>query len=132
MKILKLVALSLLFFVSSAVQSQVSVNVNIGPRPTWAPAEGYTTVDYYYIPEVQAYYDTHSSVFIYLNGSSWVRAKNLPSRYSKYDINSCQKVVLKGYKGDKPYQHFDSHKKQYKAYKKENKKNNSKKSNKKH
>jgi ABC-type nickel/cobalt efflux system permease component RcnA len=117
MKTLKLLALGVLFVVSSSVQSQVSVNVNIGPRPVWAPVQGYATVDYYYIPEVNAYYDTHSSVFVYLNGNNWVRARQLPSYYNHYDLRKCHKVVLKGYRGNQPYSHYDNHKHHYKSSK---------------
>jgi len=117
MRTLKLLVLGMLFIVSSSVQSQVSVNVNIGPRPVWAPVEGYSTVDYYYIPEVNSYYDTHSSVFVYLNGNNWVRSRQLPSHYNHYDLKKCRKVALKGYRGKQPYSHYVNHKQHHKSSK---------------
>ncbi|GIZ08261.1 hypothetical protein [Flavobacterium sp. UMI-01] len=117
MKTLKLLAIGILFTVSSSMYSQVSVNVNIGARPVWAPAAGYSAVDFYYIPDVHAYYDTRASVFIYLNGNNWVRARNLPAHYRHYDLRNCHKVALKGYRGNQPYRHFDNHKHHYKSNK---------------
>jgi hypothetical protein len=35
--------------------AQVSLNVNIGSQPVWGPV-GYDRVDYYYVPDIDAYY----------------------------------------------------------------------------
>ena len=73
MKTLKLIAAGIILLVSStAMQAQVSVNVNIGSPPAWGPT-GYSAAEYYYLPDVQAYYDVRQSQFIYLGGGQWVR-----------------------------------------------------------
>ena len=79
MKTLKLTLLGIFFLVTtSSIQAQVSVNVNIGSPPAWGPA-GYSTVDYYYLPDLQVYYDIRDSQFIYFGGGKWVRSRYLPT-----------------------------------------------------
>ncbi|SDX41237.1 hypothetical protein [Flavobacterium degerlachei] len=117
MKTLKLLALGIVLFVSTSMQSQVSVNVNIGTAPSWGPA-GYSNVDYYYLPDVQAYYDIRASQFIYLGSGNWVRSRYLPGQYRNYNLYNGYKVVLNDYHGKTPYTHYKQHKvKYYKGYK---------------
>lgn len=117
MKTLKLLALGIVLFVSTAMHSQVSVNVNIGTPPSWGPV-GYSNVDYYYLPDVQAYYDVRASQFIYLGSGNWVRSRYLPGQYRNYNLYNGYKVVLNDYHGRTPYTHYKQHKvKYYKGYK---------------
>jgi hypothetical protein len=118
MKTLKLIAAGIILLVSStAMQAQVSVNVNIGSPPAWGPT-GYSAAEYYYLPDVQAYYDVRQSQFIYLGGGQWVRSRNLPTQYRNYDLYNGYKVVLNDYHGSRPYSNFKNHKvKYYKGYK---------------
>lgn len=118
MKTLKLIAAGIvLLFSSTAMRAQVSVNVNIGSPPAWGPA-GYSATEYYYLPDVQAYYDIRQSQFIYLGGSQWIRSRNLPAQYRSYDLYHGYKVVLNDYHGSRPYTYFKNHKfKYYKGYK---------------
>jgi hypothetical protein len=119
MKKLKLVVLAaVLFFTSNAIQSQVSINVNIGTQPSWGPV-GYSSVDYYYLPDIQAYYDVRATQFIFLNGGTWIRSNRLPAQYRNYDLNRGYKVVLNDYHGTRPYTEYKYHKqKYYKGYSK--------------
>lgn len=117
MKTIKLIAIGIFFLVTSATQAQVSVNVNIGSPPSWGPA-GYANVDYYYIPDVQAYYDIQASQFIYFGNGRWIRSRNLPGQYRNYDLYNGYKVVLNDYHGRTPYTYYKQHKvKYYKGYK---------------
>jgi hypothetical protein len=102
MKSLKLVVLAVVLFLAAAAHAQVSVHVNIGTPPAWGPA-GYSDVRYYYLPDVEAYYDVQTSMFIYFEGRSWVRRSYLQSRYKNYDLYSGYKVIMKDYHGDTPY-----------------------------
>ena len=117
MKTLKIITLAaLLLFASNAMQAQVSINVNLGVQPSWGPV-GYSSVDYYYIPDVQAYYDVRATQFIYLNGGTWIRSGHLPYQYRNYDLNRGYKVVLNDYHGTRPYSQYKYHKqKYYKGY----------------
>jgi len=112
MKTLKLTVVGLLLFFAVSVQAQISVHVNLGTPPQWGP-EGYSDVRYYYLPDVEAYYDVPSSMFIYYNGVSWIHRSYLPSRYRNYDLYRGYKVPMSNYRGDRPYSSFRQHKMQY-------------------
>lgn len=113
MKTLKIITLAMLiFFASNATNAQVSINVNLGTQPSWGPV-GYSSVNYYYIPDVQAYYDVRATQFIFLSGGNWIRSSHLPLQYRNYDLYSGYKVVLTDYKGTRPYSLYKIHKQKY-------------------
>jgi len=112
MKTLKLVIVGFLLFFTSSIQAQISVRVNLGTPPQWGPV-GYSDVRYYYLPDVEAYYDISSSMFIYNNGYNWVHRSSLPTRYRNYDLYNGYKVPMSEYHGDRPYSNFRQHKMQY-------------------
>ncbi|RTY95037.1 hypothetical protein [Flavobacterium sp. GT3R68] len=117
MKTLKLIAVGIILFASSMMQAQVAVNVNIGKPPVWGPV-GYSEVEYYYLPDVESYYDVRENQFIYFGDGRWVRSRNLPRQYRNYDLYSGYKVVLHDYHGRTPYTYYKKHKvKYYKGYK---------------
>ena len=112
MKTLKIITVGIVLLLSNLATAQVSVNVNLGTPPAWGPV-GYTEVEYYYLPDVETYYDVRSSRFIYYNGSTWIRSKYLPRKYRGYDLYGGYKVVLNDYHGSSPYVHFNNHKVKY-------------------
>jgi hypothetical protein len=112
MKTIKIVGFGLLLMFTSSVYSQLSVNVHFGSPPAWGPA-GYNDVRYYYLPDVEAYYDVQTSMFIYMSGNNWIRRAYLPSRYRNYDLYHGYKVVMKDYHGNSPYSNFLEHKMKY-------------------
>ncbi|WP_016990040.1 hypothetical protein [Flavobacterium sp. ACAM 123] len=117
MKKFKLLALGIVLFIAGSASAQVSVNVNIGSPPAWGPS-GYAQTDYYYLPDVQAYYDIRASQFIYFGSGNWVRSRYLPQQYRNYDLYNGYKVVLNDYHGRSPYTYFKNHKAKYhKGYK---------------
>lgn len=99
-------------FQQSNAQVRVNVNVNIGSQPVWGPV-GYDYVDYYYLPDIDAYYYVPSHQFIYLNGPRWVWASSLPARYHGYDLYHGYKVVINE---PRPYLHHDTYKVKYAGY----------------
>lgn len=113
MKTLKLLTIGLGLCLSSVVQAQVSVNVNIGSPPLWGPV-GYPEVQYYYLPDVEAYYDIPSGMFIFFDGGTWIHSAYLPHRYRGYDLYNGYKVVLVDYHGDSPYHNHKFYKNKYK------------------
>lgn len=116
MKTLKFFLAGFAVILSSSLQAQVSVNVNIGGRPDWAPV-AYSEANYYYLPDVEAYYDVRASNFIYANNGTWIHARTLPARYRSYDLYSGPTVVLTDYRGNRPYTHFKNHRvKYYRGY----------------
>lgn len=112
MKPLKLFLFGSALFLAVATQAQVSVNVNIGSPPMWGPV-GYTNVQYYYLPDVEAYYDVPSAMFIYQSGGVWIHRTYLPTRYRNYDLYNGYKVVMTGYHGSRPYYHHNDYKRRY-------------------
>ncbi|HCO68609.1 MAG TPA: hypothetical protein DIT04_12750 [Dysgonomonas sp.] len=91
-----ILALSLIFVSASFVTSQaqhISVNININSQPAWGPV-GYDYVDYYYIPEINVYYNVPSAVFYYMDRGRWISARYLPYSYRNYNLYGMYKVVL--------------------------------------
>ena len=114
---MKRIAAALLIVTGCALSAmhasaQVSISVNIGSQPMWGPV-GYERADYYYLPDVEAYYYVPRKQFIYLNGGRWVFAANLPGRYRGYDLYSGYKVVINQ---PRPYDHFYDHRSRYARY----------------
>ena len=112
MKALKFIVALKVMFLVSAVQAQVIVNLINSSPPPWGPA-GHNEVRYYYLPDVEAYYDVQTSKFIYFNGGKWIHRKYLPARYRSYDLYSGYKVVMTDYRGNSPYIHFAEYKTKY-------------------
>jgi len=112
MKTLRLIVVGLLLFFAVSSQAQISVNLTFGNPPQWGPV-GYSEARYYYLPDVEAYYDVPSSMFIYFNGVTWIHRTSLPSRYRNYDLYHGYKVVMTDYRGDRPYSNFRDYKVRY-------------------
>ncbi len=109
----KFLITSLLSLTCYAVSAQLNVNINIGLQPLWGPT-GYDHVEYYYLPDVDAYYHISNRQFIYLSNGEWVFSVNLPSRYKSYDLYSGYKVVINT---PDPYRYYKTHKVKYAKYK---------------
>lgn len=116
MKTLKLIACGIFLLLIVPSYAQVAVNVNIGTAPSWGPV--ITNQEYYYLPDIESYYDIRNSQFIFLNNGVWIRSTSLPSRYRSYNLNTGYVVVVNDYHGRNPYVNFKSNKVKY--YKKNN------------
>ena len=112
MKAVRFIVVGLIMFFAVSVEAQISLQVNVGTPPQWGPS-GYTDVRYYYLPDVEAYYDVPSSMFIYFNGVNWIHRRSLPIRYRNYDLYNGYKVVMTDYRGNTPYVHFKEYKSKY-------------------
>lgn len=78
---------------ATRTEAQVSISVNIGDQPAWAP-EGYDEAQYYYIPDMDVYYDVPVHQFVYLSNRRWVRSATLPAAYRGYDLYKVHKVAI--------------------------------------
>lgn len=112
MKSLKLILFGTALFLAVATKAQVSVNVNLGVAPMWGPV-GYSDVQYYYLPDVYAYYDINASMFIYQSNGVWIHRSYLPDRYRNYDLYNGYKVVMNDYHGSRPYYHYNDYRRKY-------------------
>ncbi|GAB3724107.1 hypothetical protein [Spirosoma lituiforme] len=92
--------------------AQVSVNINIGSQPIWGPT-GYDYVNYYYLPDLDIYYNVPQQQWIYFDGGRWITTTVLPARYNRYDLYSLHKVVIND---NQPYLRNAVYKKQYASF----------------
>ncbi|HEX3008354.1 MAG TPA: hypothetical protein VHO90_12155, partial [Bacteroidales bacterium] len=61
--------------------------------PDWAPYYE-PGVRYYYIPDIETYYDVSTRNFIYFDRGQWITSGYLPSPYQGYDLYNGYAVVL--------------------------------------
>lgn len=113
MKTIQLIAAGIILFAASTSQAQVSINVNLGSpvvvaQPTWVP-QNHSNVDFYYIPDIQSYYDVNNSVYVYRNNGNWCRTRYVPVQYLNYNLNHAHRVALRGYHGNQPYAYYNNH-----------------------
>ncbi|MEO7530376.1 MAG: hypothetical protein ABIS69_03160 [Sediminibacterium sp.] len=92
-------------------QVRIGVNINIG-RPSWGLPGNYEG-DYYYMPEIDTYYDIPHRQFIYFEGNDWVFASELPYAYRGYDLNRGYKVMVNE---PRPYLHGNVYRTRYNNY----------------
>jgi len=93
-------------------QVKVNVNINVDAQPGWGPS-GYDRVDYYYLPDVEAYYYVPRHQFIYFNSGRWIFTASLPERCRNYDLYRGYKVVINE---PSPYLHHDIYRTRYSHY----------------
>ncbi|WP_158569292.1 hypothetical protein [Chitinophaga silvisoli] len=106
-----LVAIGSIYGFKADAQVRFNVNVNIGSQPAWGPV-GYDYAEYYYMPDIDAYYYVPERQFIYLEGSRWVFAPALPPRFH-YDLYRGYKVVVNE---PRPYLHPVVYRNRYAGY----------------
>ncbi len=94
-------------------QVRLNVNVNIGNQPVWGPV-GYDYVEYYYLPDIDVWYNVPNRQYIYLDGGRWIFAASLPGRYRGFDLYGSYKVVVND---PRPYLRADVYRVKYKEYK---------------
>lgn len=61
--------------------------------PDWVPAYE-PGVRYYYIPDIETYYDLTSRSFVYLDRGRWVSSYDLPMMYRNYDLYNGYAIAL--------------------------------------
>ena len=91
----------------------IGYDLNISKQPLWGPI-GFDHVEYYYIPDIECYYDVPHHQFIYQDGKKWVRAAALPAKYKNYDLYKDYKVVINQ---PQPYRMHETYRKSYARYK---------------
>ena len=122
MKTLKLIAVGIILLVSSNSNAQISISLNIGTAPIHRNTSN-VVVDYYYMPDIQAYYDNRSNEYVYLERGNWRRSRVLPVQYKNYDARNGYRVALNDYHGNQPYSNFHNDRTRYYAgYRGENQK----------
>jgi hypothetical protein len=97
---------------SFGYNSIAQIHINIGIQPIWGPV-GYDEADYYYLPDIDAYYDVPHRQYVYMENNVWVTRGYLPPRYSNYDLYSGHKVVINE---PRPWMHHDRYRTEYIQY----------------
>ncbi|MEO3405150.1 hypothetical protein AAFN85_14680 [Mucilaginibacter sp. CAU 1740] len=92
--------------------AQISLNINIGSQPEWGPV-GYDHADYYYLPDIDAYYDINAHQYVYYDNNVWVHGGVLPPRFGNYDVYHSYKVVVNE---RNPWVRNDVYKRKYASY----------------
>lgn len=82
---------------------------NLDKQPVWGPT-GNDYADYYYLPEVDCYFDVAKARFIYRSEAGWKYAKKLPANYKQVDLYRTYKVVVNE---PNPYNHNNEHKQKF-------------------
>lgn len=90
-------------------KAQVNVSININSQPDWGPG-GYDYVEYYYLPDIEAYYYVPRHQFVYISGGNWIFSAHLPPAYRNYDLYRGYKVVINQ---PRAYRYYDSHRVKY-------------------
>lgn len=76
--------LSVLGFSSCEGPLRISGMISFS-NPAWAPPY-HPGARYYYIPDIEVYYDMSDREFVYLNNGQWMFSPVLPSLYAGYDL----------------------------------------------
>jgi len=99
-------------FQQANAQLRVSLKINIATQPVWGPA-GYDHVEYYYLPDIDAYYYVPTRQYIYQQRGRWIFATALPSRFH-YNVYTGYKVVVNE---PRPYRNHETYRAKYASYK---------------
>jgi hypothetical protein len=62
-------------------------------HPQWAPPF-YEGVRYYYLPDIETYYDIESQEFVYLYDGQWCFSRECPSVNTGFDLSNCFTIAL--------------------------------------
>ena len=78
--------------------------------PSWAPPT-VRGVRYYYLPDIECYYDLSGGGFVFLNNGQWRFSRNISYIYPDFDLNRCYSIVLdiNVYRPWMHHQHYVSH-----------------------
>jgi hypothetical protein len=69
--------------------------------------------DYYYLPEVEAYYSVPNHCYYYNNGSAWISAAFLPGAYRNYNWRTAVRYEVRS---PRPYLHHDIYRSRWGGY----------------
>jgi hypothetical protein len=114
------IALSGLFY-SNANAQLLQIGLHLGGgRPviqaalvTPSAAVSYSNADqYYYMPEVDAYYSPYEKVYYYNDGGRWVSNAYLPGEYRNYDWRTAHRYEVRAHR---PYLNADVYREKYRG-----------------
>ena len=99
-------------FALKTATAQLRVNVNIGVQPIWGPV-GYDYAEYYYMPDIDVYYNVPRRQYIYMERGRWMFSTSVPYRYRSYNFYNGYKVVINE---PRPYRNAAMYRTKYASY----------------
>ncbi len=100
---------------SGYVSEEPEANTNV-VVPAWAPPyQDIHLVRYYYLPDIEVYYDVWNQEFVYLQDGSWMFTSSFPPIYTGFDLYNCFVVVL-DYHVYEPWMHYHYYVSHYPRY----------------
>lgn len=90
----------------TAAHAQIGVNIQLG-HPAWGPAAP-AGAQYYYVPEIDGYYDLQAQDYIVQRDGRWAHYRSLPG----YDPRNFHPVVV-DYRGRQPWDGYRDHHARY-------------------
>jgi hypothetical protein len=100
---------------TNADAQKVNIQVNID-LPSWAPYyDNPQLVRYYYLPDIECYYDVRNREFVYMEDGEWMFGRSLPPVYAWFNLNNCFIVALNS-RVIEPWRHFHYYVAHYPRY----------------
>jgi hypothetical protein len=90
--------------------AQISIRANIGFQPSYQSSQGYDQDDYFYLPDIEAYYNLGSQMYYYQNYGRWVCTSYLPSRYGNYNYSNLRRYSIRS---SRPYMRNNEYRNMY-------------------
>jgi hypothetical protein len=103
----------IVFFLSESSYSQVDLDTVFVTKKRENAA--FMMIRYYYYPNLQAYFDTETTLYIYKSNGEWITSERIPANFRGYSLKNSNYVMIKGYLGDEPYTLLEKHKKDFPA-----------------
>ena len=69
--------------------------------------------DYYYLPDIGAYFDITDQCYYYNDGNAWISAAYLPGAYHNYDWRNAPRYEIRA---SRPYMHDDFYRSKYNSH----------------
>jgi len=116
--IVSAIAISGLIYNTAKAQISVNLGFHISPRRVYtapavveeAPVYNDNNDDYYYLPDVDAYYSVNEQCYYYFDGDNWIAAAYLPGAYRDYDWRNAPRFEVRE---ARPYLHNDIYRSRY-------------------
>ncbi|MDB5029681.1 hypothetical protein [Mucilaginibacter sp.] len=110
------IALSGLFYSTANAQIRIGLHINTPAVRVVAEAPVYANYnnidDYYYLPDVDAYYSVAEECYYYNDGARWISAAYLPGAYRNYDWRSARRYEVRA---NRPYFNADMYRARYRG-----------------
>lgn len=106
---------TLVIFFFVAVSAPLFAQNSISQQNFIKPNEEVASMElrYYYYPNLRAYFDLKSKLYIYKLNGEWQSDQNLPEGYGGYSLFNKNYVIIRDYNGDEIIQFINLHKKKY-------------------